>query len=282
MLYPAESGVTFRRVLPIILRDENKDDIDFDINDLRIKEHLVNVNRINKCLSLHFVSAEIPLYDYREFMQDFAKYTGMDKYCRIYNNSDFRQGGRFYRHWTQEIKSRFRKYITIDGQPTVEIDYSCLHLSMLYGLENMKAPEGDLYDVVGIDCKYRPIVKKAVNIAINAETETSALRAIQQEYPEFIQEYGCTPPPPKVILQAVKDTHPLVSKYLCSNYGVHLQNIDSSIAEKILLSFAKDNICCLCIHDSFIVSKEYLYRLQQVMSDYFQEYFNFTPRISSK
>lgn len=280
--YKSDVGVTFRRYIPIILRDDKKNDIDFDINDWQIKEHIVNVNRINKCLSLHSVNAMVPSGEYAEFMMEFAKYQCQDKYTRIFNNSVFTEGGRFYCHWTQQIKSKYRKYITIDGQPTIELDYSCLHLSMLYGLEDKLPPEGDLYNLVGIDCKYRPIIKKAVNIAINAKDERSTILAIRDEYPDFIQKYGIVPPSPKVILEAIKHTHPHIQKYLCSNYGVKLQYMDSNIAEKILLHFAKRNICCLCIHDSFIVQTTYQDELHSLMVRYFQDCFHFTPRISSK
>lgn len=280
--YKSDIGIIFRRCVPIVLRDNDKNDIDFDINDWQIKEHIVNVNKINKCLSLHYVSANIPDNELYEFMVEFAKYRGQDKYTRVFNNSDWESGGRFYRHWTQGVKSKFRKYITIDGKPTVELDYSCLHLSMLYGLEGMIPPEGDLYNLVGMDCKYRPIIKKAVNIAINAKDERSTIQAIRQEYPGFIKEHGHTPPSPKMILQNIKDTHPHIQKYLCSNYGVNLQYLDSTIAEKILLHFARGNICCLSIHDSFIIQSSYREELHSLMVRYFQEIFHFTPRISGK
>lgn len=280
--YKSDGGVTFRRYIPIVLRDDKKNDIDFDINDWQIKEHIVNVNRINRCLSLHSVSADVPIHEYAEFMMEFAKYQGQNKYTRVFNNSNFENGGRFYRHWTQEVKSKFRKYITIDGQSTVELDYSCLHLSMLYGLECKLPPDGDLYNLIGVDSKYRSIIKKSVNIAINAKDEKTTILAIRDEYSDFIKEYGYTPPAPKVILEAIKLTHPYIQKYFCTNYGVKLQYLDSSIAEKILIHFARRNICCLTIHDSFIIQTSYQDELYSLMIRCFQDLFRFAPRISCK
>ena len=40
------------------------------------------------------------------------------KLRRIFNNSSFEQGGRFYHGWCQEIPSSYRKYITISGKRT--------------------------------------------------------------------------------------------------------------------------------------------------------------------
>ena len=204
------------------------------------------------------------------------------KYIRIFNNSDFKQGGRFYFHWSQMIKSGLRKNITIDGKSTIELDYSCLHLSMLYGLEGMIPPAGDLYALPGIDSHFRPIIKKAVNIAINAKNETSATQAIREEITEFNEKTGLILPRPKVILEAIKEAHKPVQKYFCSGYGVRLQYLDSSMAEQIMLSLAKDDICCLCIHDSFIVATENRSKLYQLMNNQFEIKFGFNPNISIK
>ena len=275
--YHGDEGVILRRNPPIILKDENKKEIDFDYDNLEVKIIIRNVNKINKCLVRHQRS-QVNL----EWDEIFPEPPGSDKYVRVFKNSDFKQGGRFYYHWTQRIKSEKRKDITIDANDTVELDYSCLHLSMLYGLENLIPPNGDLYALPGIDSSFRPIIKKAVNIAINAKNETSAMQAIREASIEFTEKTGLTPPRPKIILEALKEAHSPIKKYLCTGYGVRLQYFDSSIAEQIMLSLAEDDICCLCIHDSFIVAKEYQDRLYSLMVGQFARLFNFNPRISIK
>lgn len=280
--YREEGGVILRRNPPIILRDENKTDIDFDIDTLEVKTIIRNVNRINKCLDRHLISAEVPWGEFADYMEKYPRIEQNKNYVRIFNNSDFKQGGRFYYHWSQMIESNYRKYITIDGKSTVELDYSCLHLSMLYGLENLTPPAGDLYALPGIDSCFRPVIKKAVNIAINAENETAAMQAIREENRQSEDKTGLIPPRPKIILEALKEIHSPVKKYLCTGYGVRLQYLDSSIAEQIMLSLAEDDICCLCIHDSFIVAKEYQDRLYNLMVGKFSSLFNFNPRISIK
>lgn len=280
--YREEGGVVLRRNPPVILRDENKQDIEFDFDTLEVKTIIKNVNKINACLQSHDVSINLNIIDFPEFMKNNPINEQTKKYVRIFNNFDFKQGGRFYFHWSQMIKSELRKNITIDGKSTVELDYSCLHLSMLYGLEGMIPPAGDLYALPGIDGHFRPIIKKAVNIAINARNETSAMQAIREEITEFDEKTGLVSPRPKVILEAIKETHDLVQKYFCSGYGVRLQYLDSSMAEQIMLSLAKDDICCLCIHDSFIVSTEFRSKLYQLMNNQFKIKFGFNPNISVK
>lgn len=280
--YHAEGGVILRRNPPIILKDENKKEIDFDLDNLEVKTIIRNVNKINKCLDRHIISADVPWDEFADFMVTCPDNEQSRKYVRVFNNSDIKQGGRFYFHWTQRIKSEHRKYITIDGRRTVELDYSCLHLSMLYGRENLIPPEGDLYALPGIDSCFRPIIKKMVNIAINAKNETSAMQAIRVDISEFEDKTGLVSPRPKIILEALKKTHSPIQKHLCSGYGVRLQNLDSSIAEQIMLSLAEDDICCLSIHDSFIVAKEYQDQLYHLMVNKFASLFGFNPRISIK
>ena len=63
----------------------------------------------------------------------FVNITHHDKFVRrIFNNKSFSDGGRFYGGWWQRIDSKFRKDIRLNNSPTVEIDYSALHVILAY------------------------------------------------------------------------------------------------------------------------------------------------------
>lgn len=51
---------------------------------------------------------------------------------RVFNDPEFKTGGRFYGGWWQNIPKQFRRLITIDGKRTVEADFGSLHPSILY------------------------------------------------------------------------------------------------------------------------------------------------------
>ena len=280
--YKNSSGVTVRRNPPIFLRDSAKRNIDYVLDTIEIKTLIKNTNRINKYLSQHAITFNPPIDFSEDYSQAYSLTSDNTKYFRVFNNSSFEQGGRFYGHWSQMINSDWRKYIQIDGQPTVELDYSCLHLTMLYGLEGLTPPDGDLYKIDGVSPAYRKYIKKAVNIAINAESEGAATKAIRQEYDSFINNVGLIPDSPKIILNAIRWNHTPIDKYFCTGYGVYLQYIDSSLAEKIMLRLHNKDICCLCIHDSFIVAEEYKTILYEYMEDIFYDKFGFYPKVSCR
>src|SRR5262249_50698021 len=59
--------------------------------------------------------------------------------------------------------------------------------------------------------------------------------------------------------------------FFYTGYGVHLQYLDSQVAEKVMLHFAKRGIPVLPIHDSFIVHHGYKNELMEVMISSFDE-----------
>ena len=279
--YKSNAGKIFKRNFPIILRDDKKNEIDYDLDDLHIKKMISNINKINKMICSHHIELESQeIWD--EIIltnHNLCNVLLNNKYRRIFNNSDFKNGGRFYCHWTQQIPSKYRKYIMIDGKETTEIDYSCLHLSMLYGIENIRLPQRDLYELDPISDKFRNIIKYAVNISINATTKDCATKALQQCYADNKLSSKIIGFKPKEIIDMVIERHHPIKKYFCTGYGLRLQAIESGIAEKIRVYFSLNEKCALCIHDSFITSSDNENILFKLMNDEFYKKFGFKPRV---
>jgi hypothetical protein len=97
---------------------------------------------------------------------------------RVFSRGSFQLGGRFYGCDVQNISKRLRSHITINGEPTVEIDYSSMHLRMLYHMHGLEAPEGDLYGF-GIS---RKLNKSVALIIINCEPHQDRLKAISHHF----------------------------------------------------------------------------------------------------
>jgi hypothetical protein len=157
-------------------------------------------------------------------------------------------GGRFYGGWWQFIPKEYRPYITINGHPTVEVDYSGLHPRMLYHVEGLDPPAGDMYDIGLWKTEHekslkRPLVKEFFNASINDEYGRFKLT------PSELSMLGATHAD---LVKRIMKKHAPIAHRLNSGYGLQLQFIDSQIAERVMLLLMEQHKICLPVHDSFI------------------------------
>ncbi|OQY70294.1 MAG: hypothetical protein B6D44_16090 [Ignavibacteriales bacterium UTCHB2] len=186
---------------------------------------------------------------------------------RVFNNSRFDQGGRFYGAEYQSLNADERSKILINNNKTREADYSAYHLRMLYHLEGIDF-QGDPYLAVTEVKELRTPVKKMVQMIINAKNEYEAIQAFEKylnEEPEIKNIVYGAGLNGRELARIITNTHKRIEKYFNTGIGVKLQFIDSKIAERILKQFTKKKVVCLCVHDSFIVEEQYLDELIEIM-----------------
>jgi len=201
---------------------------------------------------------------------------------RIFARSSLSKGGRFYGGWWQYIPREERKYITIDGMGTIEIDYSEMHPRLLYLEQGLKPPKGDLYDLkirVGglpFDPEHerykaiRGVVKRYINALINDENGFYKLPISDQEI------IGMDT---KQLRELVIKKHPKIQNSLGAGKGLSFQYFDSQIAERVMLMLLEKNIVCLPIHDSFICQFHHAKDLHEAMITAYQKVFKDQPKI---
>lgn len=235
-----------------------------------------NLRKINGVLSKHAIKLECDEDTHAQFVKalrrknfdDPEQVTYIDfsavRLYRIFSEASFQRGGRFYRGWWQQVPEKYRKYITIDGQKTAELDYSRFHINMAYALLGLVPPE-DAYDVhpkVSSD-----ITKYAINAMLNAKD-------IVAPHSKFDpKSSGMTW---RRFIKLIEKAHsPIVENAMwMTGYGLTLQFLDSKLAEEIMLHFSNQNIPCLSIHDSFIVSESCKEELREIMERVYRKHFN--------
>jgi hypothetical protein len=191
----------------------------------------------------------------------------LSPYHRTLNNSCFGDGGRVYGCPIQNMPKKIRSSITINNNPIVEMDYSNLHLNMIYHLSG-KIIKGDAYQQ-GILKKYcRKLIKTSIFRIINSANLIQAKRSMQKYINENPIYIGIKP---QTLIDDIQSEHWSISSWFCSGKGIKLQHIDSIIALEIMHYFCKKNIVCLSIHDSFIVEKQYQDELIQVMLEKYDQ-----------
>jgi len=259
----------------IILRDSDSVNIDYDDTPTVIQMRDC-LKKINTKIAETRITLDITDDQYHALIEqlssernpratiDFTK----NQMYRVFNNSSFEDGGRFYGGWWELIPKEYRKYIEIDRKPIVELDYSGHHIRMLYAKEDILPPD-EPYDLAEFD---REDQKLAVLIMINASNENTAISAMRKKGIRNAKE----------IVEALKIRHSAIKNYFFTGTGNHLMYKDSVLAEKVMLLMLARGATVLPVHDSFIVRNSYSDELEEMMDKAFQEMFDTPAKLKPK
>jgi hypothetical protein len=181
-------------------------------------------------------------------------------------------GGRFYGGWWQNLPSRARPHLLINGEPVVEVDYSCCQLRLMFGILGRPDPlkgairdrERDPFKLEGVD---RAALKAATLIGINAQDEASALRALADK----LRDENLVPASTQSTAEAQRVFDAMVRHFRqlaplwFEDVGLRLQRIDADMCARVQADLRKRDIVVLSVHDSFIVAKRHEALLVEVM-----------------
>jgi len=250
-----------RQIVPY---DEDKD----------TEQWRINLRKINLCFSKHILDLQIKDSEVSELQERLL--LDNDKQpidlthkvlVRIFTNNSFKEGGRFYRGWWQNVPKEYRQFITIDSKKVTEYDFSQMNPNMIYDRYNHELGSEDAYTrVAGPD--HRDVVKQAFNAMFQASTTLDRkpdgieLDAIGMSWRE--------------LKEAILNAHKPIKDYFFKGIGNRLQFEDSCIAESVMLHFAKMDAPALPIHDSFIMHHGFgtYGELEEAMRRAFYERFN--------
>jgi hypothetical protein len=198
---------------------------------------------------------------------------------RVFGRGDetFQHNGRSYGPVHQNISKDLRKHIRINGEPTVELDFSSMHPRMLYHLEGIDYPENP-YEAC--DGKYmKGTYKAAILVGINAEDKKEAMKAIYQKMVDKKLPWPHKENPLCYIMNKIGEVHKPIAHKICSDAGTKLMRLDSDIMNNILMSLMKKGICGLSVHDSVIVAERHRDTLYQVIMGEYKNIMGFYPVI---
>ncbi|EPO2880110.1 hypothetical protein ACT7SV_001175 [Vibrio cholerae] len=206
----------------------------------------------------------------------------------------FESYGRFINH-VQNMTEMDRALIKIsDGVnewEVVEVDYSSNHARIAYELEGIRLDEDfKPYYIAdkdtplkGSQAAKRSVYKSAILMLFNSGNPTKSLHNTLEETFNIIENSGAdelsyrkkvlsemvrpTIEDCSSVIRLIKKTNQQIIDWFTGNKAAKLQNLDSRIAEHIMLSLVKLNIPFLCIHDSFIVPKQHTKALISAMGE---------------
>ena len=207
------------------------------------------------------------------------------EYHRVFNDSSFELGGRFYGPWWVTLSKDARGNITLNGEKTIELDYSSIGIHLLYSQENLNyydlnGNNSDPYTLKGIDPEEREVNKKIITFALNMSPEDrhrkfvyTVRKKIKKTNDERsilgIKKLLKVPTPREVHkrLRIFKKENVPIEHYLFTGVGTKLQFKDSCIAESVIERMVSMRIPVLVVHDSFIVQYRNRELLRGLMND---------------
>lgn len=265
----------------IILRDKEKKSVDYEESEFtrRSRSNLEFINavissrRYELSLSGHerddLTERLIKSYnDDPEFTQPYIDFEAVRLY-RIFSDNSFSRGGRFYRGWWQNVPKAYRPRITIDGQSVIEIDFSAFHPSILYAQQGV-ALDFDAYDI------HPKVSRNLGKVAFNALLNAKGMPRKPSDFHEELTGISWVN-----YLDLMMEKHSRLTadgKFL-NGYGLEVQFMDSELAETILMHFARKDVPCLPIHDSFIVSQEWADELEYIMKHEYENKFGMSVTV---
>lgn len=197
---------------------------------------------------------------YVEFSIDLSK----KRVYRVFSNKDWKQGGRIFGAWWHSCPKQLRKYIILNGEPTIELDFSSIHILLLYANlgENFLDEGKDAYTIEGHD--FRKAMKIVMMSAINAKPDErrdgdtrakhAAWKTLVFKCNEDRVKHGISSPDQlSPLLEVMKERHKPIARFLSSGKGIELMKQDSDIAIALIKWHTEIGVPILTVHDSFIV-----------------------------
>lgn len=190
--------------------------------------------------------------------------TGRNAYRRVFK-VNFKRVGRWYGPWWQNVPSRIRQGIRINGDATCEPDIRACHMRLLCAVAGIELGDGDPYDGLGPP---RAEVKLAINIMLNARNWSAARGALALR---LSNRYG-----PAVGIQinllrnAIERRFPTLARFWNADHGVILQKVDADVCARLQQTLREQRVPCLSIHDSFVVPESARDLAERAMAEEFE------------
>ena len=206
---------------------------------------------------------------------------------RVFNNGNWKQGGRFYGGWWQRVGSKIREKILINNHRTVEVDWSALHPILAYGKKGIEYKDKYPYDIavqfvdeLGIENPdvSKTVVKLLTLMGLNASDESSLFQAFRGEFYKTAEwqiiksvssGYKITNKKLKIVLEDIKEKHSPIADMFNTGVGLDFMYLDSQIVEYVMKKFIERDEPVLQVYDSFIVRQTELKNLIECMYDGF-------------
>ena len=226
-----------------------------EVTDDESKDILIEQNRL-----IAGTDINLPLNTYDEYVDCYSKaYVSGGLIRRIYSK-ELDQSGRFY-HGYSGCPSKYRKLITFDGEPTVELDYQSSQVHVAYSMNGLNAwnfISGDPYVPPNADPKHRSVYKALLTRSF---TSANPVRTVWAD--RDIKTNGLNL---SHMLEEIWQMHPQIANHRHEEAHKVITYQESRICLKVIELCNRKSIAVLPIHDSFIVKNHHRDALEVIMA----------------
>lgn len=214
-------------------------------------------------------------------------------YTTVFNNGSLDLGGRLYAGSFSTEAHELRSTITINGNPTCEVDYKNNHFRILYNEYGVEYQQ----DAYAMECpdgwdskELRLAAKFAGLMMLNAKSKTTAKKALLQKLNkcEYFNKAGekvaknsgdvdkvvpvfsnipKTMETVNYVVSKLEEAHKVIADHFYKAEWDRLQNKDSLMAKQVVKSFTSRGTAVLTYHDSFVCESKYINLLIQTMQE---------------
>lgn len=189
--------------------------------------------------------------------------------------------GRMHGGFWQNMPSKYRHLIRINGEPVVILDFKAMILSIVASHSGQKLI-GDPYEIdVGLGDQHkkvqRSLIKSILIIGINTKSSIEAANAVLNEHASSYREAFGRKLTQKAVLgfiDKIVQTHPFLKTYLFKKLGKDIFAIDADIARGIIRRCLDADKLVLPIHDGFVVAQSDKDFLRSAMEASWKDFFD--------
>lgn len=183
---------------------------------------------------------------------------------RRFTHSSTESGGRLWEgFWLSGMKRTERPTcLRLNGEATVELDFSSMIVRLAYIVAEKPAPAGDQYNIPGLDPASRDGIKRVLATLLfdSSKNRDRFPKDVAKLFTEKDRQKGWA-----YVYKTIRTHHYELRAYLDRGLGHYLQFLESQVLVNVLLRCAMKGLVCLPIHDALVVQQSLAYRIRGIM-----------------
>lgn len=193
-------------------------------------------------------------------------------YHRNFTNRSFDSGGRLSGpFWHYLRKTDRRQHLRLNGEPTMEVDFTSMGVSQAYALKRLKAPE-KAYEINDWPRDSLKIITNALLFHQRHSKTTGKLLPLsrwpgsdpsKKSRKKLSDDFGGLKFP--TVRQAILEKHEPIADLFERGLGHQLQRQESDIIVDVLLECRRRDLVALAIHDCVVVPQSRAKEADEIM-----------------